>query len=93
MADPASFEEDPRRRVASRGLVLAWTFFLAYLIALLLTSYLVSAVRTLWGLPAWVAVGSVIVPVVFVLALIPVVEKGIPDVPLSDDADTKEWER
>lgn len=90
MAHTPPLHDDPRRRIAWRGLILAWTFFLVYLIAILLTSYLLSAMRPLWGLPGWVAIGNVVVPVIFVLALIPVVEKCIPDVPLSDDTDSKD---
>lgn len=36
------------------------------------------------GLPRWVAVGNLFVPFLFVLGLIFVVEKFIPDVPLTD---------
>lgn len=71
-------------RVARRGLWLAWVFFSAYLAVILLTSYLSGVSPLLWGLPRWVAIGNIVVPVVFVVLLILVVEMGIPDIPLDD---------
>lgn len=79
-----SFSEDSRMKTARKGLRLAWTFFSVYLAAILLTSYLLDVSPLLWGLPLWVAVGNLIVPATFVLLLILVVEKGIPDIPLDD---------
>lgn len=84
------FEEDSRMRHSRRTLFLAWIFFFAYLLAIMLTSYLLGVQPLFWGLPRWVAVGNIIVPVVFVLLLILVVEKGIPDIPLSDEEKEKE---
>ena len=78
------FKEDPRMKTARRGLWLAWAFFSIYLTTILLTSHLLDVSPMLWGLPQWVAVGNIVVPVVFVLLLILVVEKGIPDIPLDD---------
>lgn len=71
-------------KTARRGLWLAWAFYSAYLATILLTSYLVGESPVLWGLPRWVAVGNVVVPVAFVVLLILVVEKGIPDIALDD---------
>lgn len=77
--------EDPRIKVARRGLALAWTFYSVFLA----TAFGVAAVAgnqpSLWGLPRWVALSCLIVPAVFVAALIPIVEKLLPDIPLSDD--------
>jgi uncharacterized membrane protein YhdT len=78
------FKEDPRMKTARRGLWLAWAFFSAYLVTILLTSHLLGVSPMLWGLPRWVAIGNIVVPVVFVLLLILVVEQGIPDIPLDD---------
>ncbi len=39
----------------------------------------------MFGLPRWLALSSIIVPAVFVVALIPIVEKLIPDIPLTDE--------
>ena len=39
----------------------------------------------LFGLPRWLALSSLVVPALFVLALIPIIEKGIPNIPLGDD--------
>jgi uncharacterized membrane protein YhdT len=79
------FEEDPRIRVARRGLVLSWTFFSVYLAATLIVAAAFGTEPLLFGLPRWVALSCIIVPGAFVAALIPIVEKGIADVSLSDD--------
>jgi uncharacterized membrane protein YhdT len=39
----------------------------------------------LLGLPRWAALSCIIVPGAFVVALIPIVEKCIPDISLSDE--------
>lgn len=79
------FEEDPRIKVARRGLVLAWTFFTVFLAAALGAAAAFSNEPLLFGLPRWVALSCIIVPAVFVVALIPIVEKLIPDISLSDE--------
>ncbi len=79
------FEEDPRIKVARRGLVLAWTFFSVFLAVTLGVAAASSNQPLLFGLPRWVALSSIIVPALFVVALIPIVEKLIPDIPLSDE--------
>jgi uncharacterized membrane protein YhdT len=80
-------EEDPRIKVARRGLVIAWTFFSVFLAITLSVAALTGDEPQIFGLPRWVALSCVIVPAVFVLALIPIIEKLIPDIPLSDGSD------
>jgi len=77
--------EDPRIKVSRRALLVAWTFFSLYLAAVLAASYLLGIKPRLWGLPPWVTIGNILLPVVFVILLILVVEKLIPDVSLTDD--------
>ncbi|MBL7111361.1 MAG: DUF997 family protein [Bacteroidales bacterium] len=84
------FVEDPRIKVARRCLVLAWLYFSIYLIVIMGSSYLLGIKPYLWGLPRWVAIGNILVPVVFVLILIFVVEKFITDIPLTDDKEKPE---
>ena len=79
------YEEDPRIKVARRGLVLAWTFFTVFLGAALVTAASFNNEPLLFGLPRWVALSCMIVPAVFVVALIPIVEKLIPNISLSDE--------
>jgi len=79
------FEEDPRIKVARRGLVLSWTFFSVFLATVLGVAAGFGNEPLLFGLPRWVALSCLIVPVLFVAALVPIVEKLIPDIPLSDD--------
>ena len=80
-------EEDPRIKVARRGLVLSWTFYSIFLATALGTAALFGDEPHIFGLPGWVALACIVVPAVFVVALIPIVEKLIPDIPLSDDQD------
>ena len=78
-------EEDPRVKVARRGLVLSWTFFSVFLAVAFGTAAAFNSEPLIFGLPRWVALSCFIVPAVFVVALIPIVEKLIPDISLSDE--------
>lgn len=84
------FTEDPRIKVARRGLAIAWIFFALYLVAILVLSYALGTKPYILGLPCWVAIGNLLVPVAFVTALIFVAEKLIPDIPLTDDEEESE---
>ena len=84
------FIEDPRIKVGRKSLVLAWLYFFIYLIVIMGSSYLLGIKPYLWGLPRWVAIGNIVVPIVFVIMLIFVVEKFIPDVSLTDDEEEQE---
>jgi uncharacterized membrane protein YhdT len=78
--------EDPRVGVALRTLALAWTFYTVFLAAVLgVAAAAAGSDALLFGLPRWVALSCLVVPPVFVLALIPIIEWGIPNVPLGDD--------
>ena len=78
------FTEDPRMKGARRCLLVAWVFFALYLIVYMGLSYTLGIEPYVLGLPGWVTVGNLFVPFLFVLGLIIVVEKFIPDVPLTD---------
>jgi len=84
------FIEDPRIKVAKRGLAIAWIFFALYLVAILVLSYALGIKPYILGLPRWVAIGNLLVPITFVIALIFVAEKLIPDIPLTDDEEESE---
>lgn len=77
--------EDPRVGVSRRAFFLAWVFFSAYVIAVMAASYFLGIKPRLWGLPRWVAIGNILLPALFVGLLIFVVEKFIPDIPLTDE--------
>ncbi len=53
-------------------------------------SYVFGTTPRFLGLPGWVAIGNIVVPVIFVAALIVVAEKLIPDIPLSGSDETSE---
>jgi len=78
-------EDDPRIKTARRGLLLSWTFYSVFLATMLGTAAAAGNVPGLFGLPRWVALACVLVPGVFVAALIPLVEALIPDIALSDE--------
>ena len=81
------FDEDPRIKVARRSLALSWTYFTVFLIVTMAVAASLGDEPLLFGLPRWVTVACVIVPAVFVAALVPIVEKLIPGIALSDEED------
>jgi uncharacterized membrane protein YhdT len=86
------FVEDPRIKVARRGLAVAWIYFAVYLLAYLGLSYTLGSDPYVLGLPRWVTFGNLFTPFLFVVLLIFVAEKLIPDVPLEDEEDDEKEE-
>jgi len=84
------FVEDPRIKIGRKGLALSWLYFTIYLIVIMTLSYILGTKPYVFGLPRWVAIGNILVPVVFVILLIFVVERFIPDIPLTDEEDSEE---
>lgn len=87
------FGEDPRIHKARRALILAWSFFSAYLLVIFISSYFLGVRPLVLGFPLWVAVGNILVPVGFVLALIGIVEKFFPEVSSLEDQEERGQER
>lgn len=89
MIDPRGFEVEGDRRVgvARRALAFSWTFFTLFLAAMIGTALLCGNEPRLLGLPRWAAWTFLFIPIAFVAALIPLVERVIPDVPLGDDGE------
>ena len=86
------FIEDSRIKISRKVLAIAWLFFALYLLFIMGLSYLLGIRPYIWGLPRWVAIGNIVVPVVFVLLLIFVAERFIPDIPLTEDEDSEREE-
>ncbi|HDZ26306.1 hypothetical protein LCGC14_1178050 [marine sediment metagenome] len=86
------FIEDPRIKIARKTFALSWIYFTIYLLVIMGCSYFLGIKPYLMGLPRWVAIGNILVPIVFILALVFVIEKFIPDVPLTDDEDSENKE-
>lgn len=82
---------DSRNHIARRVALFAWIFLSAFLTVIMGASYLLGNEPRIFGLPAWVAIGNVLVPILFVGLLIIAVERFIPDVSL-DDTTTPEEE-
>ena len=81
------FDEDPRIKVARRSLALSWIFFSVFLAVTMAVAASLGNEPLVFGLPRWAALSCVIVPAAFVAALVPLVEKLIPEIPLSDEED------
>ena len=79
------FVEDPRIKVCRKSLAISWIFFTIYLIVVMGLSYILGTEPYVWVLPRWMTIGNILVPTVFVILLIFVVEKFIPDISLTDD--------
>ena len=82
--------EDKRIKKAKKIFILAWVYFALYLAVIMSLTYALGIEPYIWGLPAWVAVANLTVPLFFVVMLIPVVEWLIPDISLTDEADSSE---
>jgi len=79
------FVEDPRVKIARKIMVLGWLYFTLYLVVIMVLSFVLGTRPFVFGLPRWVAIGNLAVPFFFVILLIFVAEKFIPDIPLTDD--------
>lgn len=86
------FIEDSRVKTGRKSFALAWIYYSIYLIVIMGLSYFLGIKPYVWGLPRWVAIGNILVPVMFVILLIFVVEKFIPDIPLTDEKESEEEE-
>lgn len=78
---------DPRIKVARRSLALSWTYYSVFVAAAMVAAASLGNEPLVFGLPRWVALSCIIVPAVFVVALVPIVERLIPDISLSDEED------
>ena len=79
------FNEDPRMKVCRKAFAISWIFFTIYVIAVMSATYMLGVEPYVWGLPRWMAIGNILIPTIFVLLLIWVVERFIPDMSLLDD--------
>ena len=87
------FKQDPRIKVARKAFAISWIFYIAFVLLVLILSYSLGLKPLVLGLPQWVAIGSVLVPAVFVILVIFIAEKSIPDIPLTDEEQEKEIDR
>jgi len=74
-----------RMRIARRGLWIAWVFNAAFTVVALAFALGAGERPLLFGLPRWVTLSCVIVPAIFVAVLIPLIEKAIPNIGLTDE--------
>ncbi len=86
------FIEDSRVKISRKIFIQAWIYYALFLLLIMGSSYLLGIRPYIWGLPRWVFIGNIIVPVVFVLLLIFLAEQLIPDIPLTEDEDSEREE-
>jgi len=79
------FTQDPRVKVARKAFAISWIFFGAFVLLGLSLSYSLGLKPLIFGLPRWLVIGAVLVPTVFVILVIFIAEKFIPDIPLTDE--------
>lgn len=84
------FIEDRRVKYAKRLWGISWIFYSVFLVFLMGLSYILGIKPYIFGLPCWVVLGNAVVPIIFVIALIFVAEKFIPELPLTDEEELKE---
>ena len=84
--------EDKRIKKARKIFIMAWAYFALYLAVMMSLTYALGIKPYLLGLPAWVAVANLLVPLFFIIVLIPVVELFIPDISLTDEKDNSHEE-
>jgi uncharacterized membrane protein YhdT len=84
--------EDKRIKKARKIFILAWAYFAIYLAVMMSLTYALGIKPCIWGLPSWVAVANLLVPLFFIIMLIPVVELFFPDISLTDEQDNSQEE-
>lgn len=76
---------DPRMKIAKKALIHSWIFYTVFSAAVIFFSASLKIKPYILGLPAWVAVSIVIIPVGFVALLALIINKLIPDISLEDE--------
>lgn len=77
--------KDPRMKIAKKTLVYSWIFYSIFMAAVIVPGALLKIKPYIFGLPAWAAVSIIFVPVGFVLLLILIINRLIPDISLEDE--------
>lgn len=77
--------KDPRMKIAKKSLILSWIFYSVFSAAVIFFGASLKIKPYIFGLPAWAAVSIIFIPVGFVLLLIVIIDKLIPDISLEDD--------
>ena len=77
--------KDPRMKIARKSLIFSWLFYTVFTAAVIFSGAFLKIKPTIFGLPAWAAVSIIFIPVGFVLLLIVIIDKLIPDISLEDD--------
>ena len=84
--------KDKRKKLGHWSFAFSWLYYTFYLLVIMVASYFLGTKPYVWGLPRWVALGNIVVPTVFVILLIFITEKIIPDTSLIDNEDKRDKE-
>jgi len=79
---------DPRMKIAKKALIYSWIFYSVFSAAVIFFGASLKIKPYILGLPAWVAVSIIFIPVGFVALLVLIINKLIPDISL-EDADSR----
>lgn len=72
--------EDPRIETARKLWAFSWVFYTCYVMALMGLSHGLGVFPLVWGLPRWIAMGHVLCPMLFVVLLIILIERLVPEI-------------
>ncbi len=71
-----AFEEDERFHLCAQDCLRTYIFYFCFFVATMLTLYLLGDHFVL-GMPLWFLVSAIVVPIVFIIVLIFMVEKNV----------------
>jgi len=77
--------KDPRLKIAMKSLIYSWIFYSLFSAAVIFFGASLRIKPYILGLPAWVAVSIIFVPLGFVALLIFLIDRIIPDISLEDE--------
>ena len=77
--------KDPRMKIAKKTLIYSWIFYAVFSAAVIFFGASLKIKPFIFGLPAWVAVSIIFIPVGFVVLLALIIDKLIPDISLEDE--------
>jgi len=77
--------DDPRMKIAKRTLIYSWIFYSFFSAAVIFFGASLKIKPYILGLPAWAAVSIIFIPIGFVVLLILIIDKLIPDISLEDE--------
>jgi uncharacterized membrane protein YhdT len=75
-------KEDHRLGFARRLWLISWLFYGVFVVVISIVAYSGQMTPYMFGLPAWLVKAEFFVPVIFIVALIILIEKLVPNIDL-----------